>query len=263
METHGLSSEDAAFARPAPLPEGVPALRVELRERNITEVTPDLCALLDDEEVAILGRPLASLWLTAERDAIRARFDEAVLLGSDSFGSLALSAAPPGCTHVDVDARFEYVGGQRLEVLLTPAGPESALVGRVAEPPAEADGEIERSELLGILHAAGHAALTVGQDGRVTGATRGIDALFPVPAEALRDQPLEDLFDLSPAAEDALASARATGERQTVRATPDGVQLPLLLEWIPGRAPGAGVALLTPVADEAVSAETERLKFQS
>lgn len=268
MDTHGLSSEESAFARSAPLPEGVAALRVELRDRRITDVTPDLCALLDDEAEAIVGRPLGSLWLAAERSAIRARFDDVVLLGGDSFGALALDLTGQAITHVDVDARFEYLGGQRLDILLTPTA-RAVSDRRPAVPDRHVD-DAERprddsrgTELLGVLHAAGHAALLVDDSGLVSGATPGIDALFPVPAEALDAQPLEALFELSDPAEEALASARESGERQTVRASPEGVSLPLLLEWIPGLAPDSGVALLTPVVDDGPSAETERLKFQS
>src|SRR3990170_7263704 len=118
MSTHGLPLHLSGDGGPPPLDEGQTALRVELRERRITAVTPALATLLGCAAERLVGRTLGDLWPEMERCAIAERFDDVVLLGHDAFGALAVVRDGAPSVWVDVDARYLYRGGQRLEILL-------------------------------------------------------------------------------------------------------------------------------------------------
>jgi len=102
------------------LPAELPALRIDVRSRAITEATPALAALIGCDTDTLIGRPLADLWPPPEREAILRRFHDVVLYSRDVFGALALARDAADPVWVEIDARYDYHGGQRIEAVLTP-----------------------------------------------------------------------------------------------------------------------------------------------
>ncbi len=120
-----------------PLAAEKPAVQMDVRTRVITDANPALAALLGRPADALIGRPLSDLWLPHERDAVMRRFDDVVLFGHDSFAAVALACAEDRLVWTDIDARYAYRGGQRIEATLTPlrfADASKAGAARIAAP---------------------------------------------------------------------------------------------------------------------------------
>ncbi len=120
MKTPGLSESQPTAGGLPPLPEDVPSLRLSLPDRYITAASPALVTLTGRPIESLVGRAVSDLWHPSEREAIEHRFDDVVLLGQDVFGALALAPDGAPVAWVEVDARYLYQGGQRLEVDLCP-----------------------------------------------------------------------------------------------------------------------------------------------
>jgi signal transduction histidine kinase len=294
MITHGLHLNPAAVDGLMPLPPDVPALRVDVHTRGIIEVSPALANLLGCGAEAVVGRPLAELWPVAERAAIGRRLEDAVLVGRDVFGCLALNGPPGETVFVEADARYTWHGHQHVDVALRPVrrtsapplaippplpadagtgpiGPELAAVSPAPLPlvsatvpvTAEAGGPPGASQFLVMtaLSAAAAAALAVDSAGLVVSATPEAEALLGRPIARLRGTRLEDLLTLPVVAGQALAAARRSRSRQSVAAAlaQDGRQV--ALEWVPGGRLDEGFVVLA--CDRPESADTERLRVQS
>jgi PAS domain S-box-containing protein len=121
MPTHGLPGAAPGDGEPSPLPSEAAALRVDLREYRITAVNDALTELVGRAADEVVGLPLADLWPPAERTDLARRAENAVLLGHERLGRVALPTARGTSVWVDVEARFLYRGGQRLELVLMPA----------------------------------------------------------------------------------------------------------------------------------------------
>jgi signal transduction histidine kinase len=298
MMTHGLSQCFSAVCEPTPLPTDIPALRIDVRARAIAAINPALADLLGCATDAIVGRPPGVLWPSAERAAIERRLYDTVLVGRDAFGCLALVVSPGRSVFVDVEAHYAWHEGQHVDVTLCPC-PVPWMVGPRAAgtPVGEASaGETGRDSgaldaactspgapmagpagavapangmragdgfylVMTALSAAGAAALAVDGVGLVVSATPEAETLLSRPIARLRGTHLDTLLTLPDVAQQALAVARRSQERQSVAAAlaADGRQV--AMEWLPGNEPGAGFAVL--VADRPESVDAERLRIQS
>lgn len=271
METHGPDDLRAPTG-PEPAQTAGPGLRVGLDGLIVMEATDALCRLLSCDRSAIEGGSLERLCGEAERPAVRARFDDVVLLGRDRFGALAIrrpgDGRPP--VWVEVDARFEYAGGERIEVTLQPIErPPAPTEAVMEERPVAESGEVaergaEDAEALALdaLEATGAAVLLVDADGRVGGATRAVERLLGRSPGEARHQQLDAMLALAPPARGALDAARSEGMRQTILADVPGRDEPLVVEWVPGLAAGRGYAVLS-AAEGKATGDTERVRLQA
>lgn len=103
-----------------PLAAEKPAIQMDVRTRTITDASPALAALLGRPAESLIGRPLCDLWLPHERAAVMRRFEDVVLFGRDSFAAVAMACSEDRLVWTEVDARYVYRGGQRIEATLTP-----------------------------------------------------------------------------------------------------------------------------------------------
>lgn len=110
----------SAARRFPPLSSEKPAVQMDSCTRVITDASPALAALLGCSLAGLIGRTLSDLWMPRERFALMRRFEDVVLLGRDRFGAVALSRVDAEPVWVEIDARFLYRGGQRIEATLTP-----------------------------------------------------------------------------------------------------------------------------------------------
>ncbi len=145
MITHGLLQNQLAADGPPTLPRDVPALRVNLRSLDIVEASSSLGQLIGSDPAAWLGRRCDALWPSAERAAIVRRLRDAVLVGRDRFGYVALVPVGLAPVWVELEVRHDPRDGQCVLVMLHPQtaprspqvplagpGPDSAPVGRLA-----------------------------------------------------------------------------------------------------------------------------------
>lgn len=281
MPSPGLPPEPTALAFGEQRFESETLLQVDLHDRVIQDAAGPLADLGDP----LIGRPLAELWRPGERLALDRRLDDAILLGRDCFGAIALVG---GRAWVEVDVAYDYRRGQRLalrlrQVLRPPSregpAPDSAVPpepapgrtespgGVSAAPPAEpavssADRRAARETLvLEALRTAGAAALWVGPSGSIEALTPVAERLLGRPAALLLGRSIEALLRLGPEAGAALQAAREAGLPQSVLAQPAEGGGSMALDWLPGAEPGAGHAILT--APQSESPDRERTRFQT
>lgn len=283
-----------------PLPDNVPALRLDVRERRITEASAAMASLLACAPDDLVSRRFVELVGPAERSAVGRRLDDVLLLGRDAFGALALSGARADAL-VEVTAHYVYRGGQRLELAFrrlrrprTPTPPEEALATTVDEAPpsikeaagangAAPDGvsgtglDAANAQVvalglegattalaMGVLDSVGVAALGVSPDGMVASATVGAEKRLGMPIGRLLGRGLVDFFDLPPPAAEALRQAREGRLRQTVLSSLAGRPEQVVIDWVPGPEPAGGIALLGGgEATEAPSVQTESDRMQA
>ena len=209
-----------------PLPDNVPALRLDVRERRIPEASAALASLLAWAPDDLVSRRFVELVGPAERSAVGRRLDDVLLLGRDAFGALALSGAR-GDALVEVTAHYVYRGGQRLELAFrrvrrprTPTPPEEALATTVDEAGANgaapegvsgtgleaANAQVVALGLegattalaMGVLDSVGVAALAVSPDGTGASAPGGAEKRLGRPIGRLPGRGLVGFFDLPP-----------------------------------------------------------------
>ncbi len=118
---------------PGALPEGLPRARIALDGYGVIASNGAFAELVGRTTDDVLGLPVHELWPIRERPAIAERLEDVVILGYDAIGALALSAVDADPVWVEIEARYAWRGGERLELALRivdqpPEG--SPLIGR-------------------------------------------------------------------------------------------------------------------------------------
>lgn len=148
MMTHGLSPNRSAADSSAPLPDHVPALRIDLRTRGIVEVSPALAALAGLSIESLLGRQHTDLWLASERSALDRRLDDVVLYGRDHFGCVMLAAPGTAPVWVELEAQCAWADGPHVVVSVRPlVGSPPTASAPMPGPPAPATGVDRAADL--------------------------------------------------------------------------------------------------------------------
>jgi signal transduction histidine kinase len=121
---------------PVPLPDTVPALRMEVRGRTITEATAAVARLMGVAADELVGRAFVDLVCSAERQAVGRRLDDVMLLGRDAFGAIALCPRGEPTAWVEIDAHYVYKHGQRVEMVVRRLDRPAPVLELVPEPTA-------------------------------------------------------------------------------------------------------------------------------
>ena len=116
LETSNGLPQHGASDDVEPLDERVPRLRLGLSAFDVQEANAAFLRLVGLDEAAVLGRSLHTMCAEREQEAVRQRLDDVVVLGRDRIAALALPAFTKGPRWVEVEARYDWRGGERLEL---------------------------------------------------------------------------------------------------------------------------------------------------
>jgi len=127
VQTENGLPRHGAGESPGPLDEDKPMVRLALGGFGVTEANQAFLAMVGRAKPAVVGHAWSSLCPDRERDAVHQRLDDVVVLGRDTISALALPRADHDLIWVEIEARYAWRGGERLELALRPLdGPQTS-----------------------------------------------------------------------------------------------------------------------------------------